>query len=479
MLLCTLYFSAVEQQLGFEHRDLGFRVGDRVVEDHLDRLVQRDLLHVDQLSLVGTALALLRDPAGIEVDDLVGIARGGISLTERYVIEALRSRLLQQLALAVFQRCGAFFELARGKLKNHLRVGIAELADEKQIVLLIERGDTHAARVADDLAHGGGAVGKDYLVVEHMQHAAVKYLLAACGFFCHVHILTSFLILKRMETAMMIPDYRNQVKSLNEICARFGLRKRVIGKSLCRRDIFAVTAGGGGRRCLLVGGVHGTEYLTVSAVLRFVAEYAEHPGGMTLTAVPCLNPDGTEIALHGFSRAGRYASLAASVCGDRDRWKANARGVDLNHNFDADWQRLREKERSLGINAPACTRFGGSRPESEPETRALVRLCEQTRFERVLALHSQGREIYWDFGRRTPCRCLLLAQRMAEVSGYTVASPDDIATGGGFKDWFIERFHRCGLTVEMGKGENPLPLSDLAAEYPRVRSILKVFTDSV
>ena len=82
MLLCTLYFSAVEQQLGFEHRDLGFRVGDRVVEDHLDRLVQRDLLHVDQLSLVGTALALLRDPAGIEVDDLVGIARGGISLTE-------------------------------------------------------------------------------------------------------------------------------------------------------------------------------------------------------------------------------------------------------------------------------------------------------------------------------------------------------------------------------------------------------------
>ena len=279
-----------------------------------------------------------------------------------------------------------------------------------------------------------------------------------------------------------------------------------IGSSLLGRDIYAFDIGSGRRKVLYCAGVHGREWITSLLMMYFAEELLEaySTGGricdidigrlmesVGLTVIPALNPDGIEISVKGAAGQGIIGGQSQPLLPpeiierlgtDREysrRWKANARGVDLNHNFDADWQRLREKERSLGINAPACTRFGGSRPESEPETRALVRLCEQTRFERVLALHSQGREIYWDFGRRTPCRCLLLAQRMAEVSGYTVASPDDIATGGGFKDWFIERFHRCGFTVEMGKGENPLPLSDLAAEYPRVRSILKVFTDSV
>ncbi len=94
---------------------------------------------------------------------------------------------------------------------------------------------------------------------------------------------------------------------------------------------------------------------------------------------------------------------------------------------------------------------------------------------RVLALHSQGREIYWDFGQHTPRESLPLAQKMSVVSGYRVASPEPMATGGGFKDWFISRFHRCGFTVEMGLGQNPLPLRDFEAEYPLVKAILLTF----
>ncbi len=96
----------------------------------------------------------------------------------------------------------------------------------------------------------------------------------------------------------------------------------------------------------------------------------------------------------------------------------------------------------------------------------------------MLALHSQGREIYWDFGKNTPKCCLVLAEKMAKVSGYKVANPEPIATGGGFKDWFIERFHRWGFTVEMGIGKNPLPLSDFESEYLRVRRLLNVFAKS-
>ncbi|MBQ6387057.1 MAG: gamma-D-glutamyl-meso-diaminopimelate peptidase [Ruminococcus sp.] len=257
---------------------------------------------------------------------------------------------------------------------------------------------------------------------------------------------------------MITPVYQNQVKRLHELAERYDLKLYCIGRSVCRRKIRAMDIGQSAQRCLLVGGVHGTEYLTVSAALQFAEDYAKHPCGMQLTVIPCLNPDGTETAL----KKGIY-------------WQANARGVDLNHNFDAGWQKVKQREISLGITSPAPTRYGGTYPESEPETRAVVRLCEAVRYERVLALHSQGREIYWDFGAHTPPCCLPLAEKMARAGGYRVASPEAIATGGGFKDWFIERFHRCGFTVEIGQGKNPLPLRALEKEYPHISQILRVF----
>lgn len=260
---------------------------------------------------------------------------------------------------------------------------------------------------------------------------------------------------------MNYPYYCEQVRRLLEISAKRRLKIYSIGKSVCGRDILAIDIGHSVCRGLVVGGVHGTEYLTVLAALKFADEYAANPDGLRLTVVPCLNPDGTEIALT-----------------EKVYWQANASGVDINHNFDADWQNVKRRELELGISSPSSSRYGGEKPESEPETRAIVRLCERVRYERVLALHSQGREIYWDFGKNTPKCCLVLAEKMAKVSGYKVANPEPIATGGGFKDWFIERFHRCGFTVEMGIGKNPLPLSDFESEYTRVRRLLNVFAKS-
>ncbi len=30
---------------------------------------------------------------------------------------------------------------------------------------------------------------------------------------------------------------------------------------------------------------------------------------------------------------------------------------------------------------------------------------------------------------------------------------------GGYKDWFIQDFNRPGYTLELGEGQNPLPMS--------------------
>ena len=35
----------------------------------------------------------------------------------------------------------------------------------------------------------------------------------------------------------------------------------------------------------------------------------------------------------------------------------------------------------------------------------------------------------------------------------------------GYKDWFIQNFNRPGYTVEVGLGENPLPVSDFERIY--------------
>lgn len=94
-----------------------------------------------------------------------------------------------------------------------------------------------------------------------------------------------------------------------------------------------------------------------------------------LTIVPCVNPDGTEIALHGSDAAFKYKPLVEKVCTDTYKWQANARGVDINHNFNAGWCRLKQLELKNNIKCPAPTRFGGNHPESEPETKALTTLC--------------------------------------------------------------------------------------------------------
>lgn len=54
-----------------------------------------------------------------------------------------------------------------------------------------------------------------------------------------------------------------------------------------------------------------------------------------------------------------------------------------------------------------------------------------------------------------------IARILAAASGYRLVENDGLASHGGFKDWFIEYFDRPAFTVEMGKGENPLPVGDL------------------
>jgi len=268
------------------------------------------------------------------------------------------------------------------------------------------------------------------------------------------------------------------------------LRMQVLGKSVVGRKIYALTLGDMENAVLYAGGFHALEWITSLVLLRFCEQLCRAVGenrtlsgidvrkalkGRGIVVVPQVNPDGVEIVLNGAGSAGALAESVDRIAGgDYSAWQANANGVDINHNFDAGWHLLREMEEREGICGPAVRQFGGSGPESEPETQALADLCRGTAFRHVLALHTQGEEIYWRYGERTPPRARLMAKILGASSGYAVADPEGLASHGGFKDWFIQAYERPGFTIEMGRGENPLPLSGFDMMYHRALEMLTI-----
>lgn len=284
-------------------------------------------------------------------------------------------------------------------------------------------------------------------------------------------------------------DYISLKKLSQQLCERYPfLQSGAVGRSCMGRDMLALQLGKASEYALITAAFHGSEYITATVLMLFIEELCEAilnndaidgfdarkaMYGRGVIFVPCVNPDGCEIALHGRAGCGKMAPIISKMCkNDFEHWNANIRGVDINHNFDADWAALHELEQKNGIYAPAPTRFGGFRPESEPETLALTELCRTKRIRHVVALHSQGEVIYWKYGKTQPPRSQKMAEIMATSAQYELAEPEGLAIGGGFKDWFITEFNRPGFTVEIGKGENPLPIETAYNTYIRIREML-------
>jgi len=284
-------------------------------------------------------------------------------------------------------------------------------------------------------------------------------------------------------------DYTAYQKTLNKICEKYPIAsKYIIGKSCVGRDITALKLGKSADYALLAAAFHGSEHITTNILLMFIEELAKAvcEGGSVagvdaskaligrgIIFVPRVNPDGCEISIHGAAACNDMAENIGRLCKkDFKHWNANFRGVDINHNFDAGWKELREEERRQGIYGPSPRRYGGRKPESEPETVALTELCRKGRIRHVIALHTQGEVIYWSYGDKKVPRSEKMAEIMATSSGYALDYPTGIAVGGGFKDWFISEMHRPGFTVELGKGENPLPIEDAQKIYLKAREML-------
>ncbi len=117
--------------------------------------------------------------------------------------------------------------------------------------------------------------------------------------------------------------------------------KTVIGKSADGQDITAYHYGEGETELLFVGGVHGGYAWNTVLVAYELMDYLEEnpdsvPENVKVTVIPVLNPDGLE-AVVGSSTA-RFDE--DDVSEDEEvviSGRFNGNEVDLNRNFDCDW----------------------------------------------------------------------------------------------------------------------------------------------
>ncbi len=275
------------------------------------------------------------------------------------------------------------------------------------------------------------------------------------------------------------PDYQSLCRAVCELKKCDSFKVFSIGRSALGRNIYAV---GAGKLCggiIYVGGVHSLEWLTTLLLVRFCFELSKREEELLLLesrgiiVVPCLNPDGVELVINGIESAKERKDFVARISkGDLSDWQANANGIDLNHNFDAGFNELKRLEIKSGIIGPSPRRYGGEYPFSEPETKALSSVCRLFGIQTAYAFHSQGEEIFYQYGKNTPPRSRLMAELLSQSSGYRLSAQEGLASHGGFKDWFIGKLSRPAFTIEIGKGKNPLPITDLESIYTRLEDML-------
>lgn len=263
-------------------------------------------------------------------------------------------------------------------------------------------------------------------------------------------------------------DYDMLTKDCNLLSKRYDFCDLYsVGESVMEKKLYCLKVGNGEKKLFINGAHHGLEYLTAEFIVKFLECFCQAfsnkelffgydmlrlYNAVTLYAVPMVNPDGVDIAVNGIDITNAYHRKLISMVGIHSFnkvWQANANGVDINHNYNAGWRAVKAY--------PSPTGYAGPYSESEPETKAMVDLIMTEKFDMLIAFHSQGREIYYDFDGSVPDRSYEIVQKMEDVSGYTPATPTGTAAYGGCKDWFIKEFSKSGFTVEIGSGTNPLP----------------------
>lgn len=171
-------------------------------------------------------------------------------------------------------------------------------------------------------------------------------------------------------------------------------KQRIFGRSLKGRPLIAHTFGGGAKRVLMIGGMHGDERSATDLARLMVYSYKSKPthAALTLMIAPEVNPDG----------------VAANT-------RYNARGIDINRNFPSKSWRPEYVEPRYNP---------GLHPASEPETQALIKLIDEFRPHLIISFHAPLNCVNWDGPAAK------YAGKLSELNGYSLCASLGYETPG-------------------------------------------------
>lgn len=234
------------------------------------------------------------------------------------------------------------------------------------------------------------------------------------------------------------------------------------GTSTCGTDIILLKMGTGEKKALITGGIHSREDITVNYVMRCVETYAEayysKSGKLgtyeikemlqewTLYIVPLMNPDGVDIVngdLMPLYNGGQPLSEEDSF-----NFKNTATGVNLNRNFPFYWG---YSDPQINATTPDADSYIGASEASEPETRAMMKLCEENAFEWLYSFHVQGNMLYWaDSVNDNAEKAEVLSNRLVVNCKFNLMRSSTIAgASGGFENWFRQEYDKPGFCIEL------------------------------
>jgi len=282
-------------------------------------------------------------------------------------------------------------------------------------------------------------------------------------------------------------DYTYAVlqRDIEGLSARYPfLETGIAGQSVLGRNLYYLRLGTGPNEVFYNASHHALEWITSPVLMKFAEDFLKsYALGQRLAGydvrsifnqssiylIPMVNPDGIDLVLNGLQPNNPYYNdLISWNGGSADfsaTWQANNRGVDLNHNYNAAWEASKAAEAEYGITGPGPTRYSGPYPVSEPDTQSMVRFTSAHDFRLMMAYHTQGQVIYWNFQNLAPAEGRAIGERLSAISGYALDETTGIASYAGYKDWFIQDYRRPGYTIEAGLGQNPLPISQFGTIY--------------
>jgi hypothetical protein len=201
----------------------------------------------------------------------------------------------------------------------------------------------------------------------------------------------------------------------------------------------------------VVGGIHGGyEWNTILLAYEMIDYFQTHPesipDSISLIIIPSANPDG-QVLVTG--KEDRFT--AADVAENSTPGRFNANNVDLNRNWDCQWEPVGQW-RSQQVS-------GGSAPFSEPESVVFRDYFLSQQPQAVIFLHSAANGVFAAGCPDTHLDSMLLAQAYGAATGYPVFEQFlSYPITGDAGDWLTTQ-GIASITVEL--------VSHQAIEWPK------------